>query len=65
MCFCCLGVLFGVYVQTVTRRVMGSGHHVESCDTSTRLCEGILFSSSAFLKSDLQVPIALSAKLFA
>ena len=41
MCFCCLEVLFGVYVQTVTRGVMGSGHPVESCDTSIRLCKGI------------------------
>ena len=42
MCFCCLGVLFGVYVQTVTRGVMGSGHQVvESCGISIRLCKGI------------------------
>ena len=29
---------------------------------SIRLCKGILFSSNAFLRSNLQVPIALSAR---
>ena len=41
MRFCCLGLLFGVYVQTVTRGVMGSGHQVESCGIFIRLCKSI------------------------
>ena len=41
--------------------VMGSGHQVESCNISIRLCKGI----HSPLKSDLQVSIALSARLFA
>ena len=37
MCFYFLEVLFGVYVRTVTREVIGSGHQVESCNISIRL----------------------------
>ena len=43
VCFCCLEVLFGVYVQTLIHGVMGSAHQVELCDTFIRLCKGIHF----------------------
>ena len=48
------------------RGAMVSDHQVESCNISISLCKGIHSPlTSAFLKSDLQVPTALSARLFA
>ena len=56
-------MFFGVSFQTVTRGVAGSGHQVESCDISIKLCKGIY--SPLVPSSDLQVSTALSVRLFA
>ena len=37
-CFCCKGVLFGVYVQTLIHVVMGLDHQVELFGISVGLC---------------------------
>ena len=52
-----------VYILTASRGVMAFGHQGGSCDTSIRLCTRLLSPLFAFSNSNLQVPIALFARL--